>query len=219
MTYAIFTRRHKGRARVMHAVTVLAGAFAARQAGWFEKRWDDRKIIISIAVTVVGAFLLLAFAPPHWALLAIYPISRIAWSLMNPLSTDMVNRMATSDVRATVLSVYGFGGRIIFIATSPFVAGLADHRGLPFAFMTAGLIGGALLLIVFISTNIAVLVLRRDSVKHSHFRAPTIFPIMALLTCVALLTQQSAATWLRAAALLAVGIVLYAVSRRTTKAS
>lgn len=74
-----------------------------------------------------------------------------------------------------------------------------------------------LLLIVFISTNIAVLVLRRDSVKHSHFRAPTIFPIMALLTCVALLTQQSAATWLRAAALLAVGIVLYAVSRRTTK--
>ncbi|WP_052027912.1 APC family permease [Rhodococcus qingshengii] len=74
-----------------------------------------------------------------------------------------------------------------------------------------------LLLVVFISTNIAVLVLRRDSVKHSHFRAPTIFPIMALLTCVALLTQQSAATWLRAAALLAVGIVLCAVSRRTTK--
>lgn len=74
-----------------------------------------------------------------------------------------------------------------------------------------------LLLVVFISTNIAVLVLRRDSVKHSHFRAPTMFPILALLTCVALLTQQSAATWLRAAALLAVGIVLYALSRRTTK--
>lgn len=74
-----------------------------------------------------------------------------------------------------------------------------------------------LLLVVFISTNIAVLVLRRDSVKHSHFRAPTIFPILALLTCVALLTQQSAATWLRAAVLLAVGVVLYALSRRTTK--
>ncbi len=74
-----------------------------------------------------------------------------------------------------------------------------------------------LLLVVFISTNIAVLVLRRDMVKHSHFRAPTIFPILALLTCVALLTQQSAATWLRAAALLAVGIVLYALSHRATK--
>ncbi|MBT2264345.1 APC family permease [Rhodococcus erythropolis] len=74
-----------------------------------------------------------------------------------------------------------------------------------------------LLLVVFISTNIAVLVLRRDSVEHNHFRAPTIFPVLALLTCVALLTQQSAATWLRAAALLAVGIVLYALSRRASR--
>ncbi len=32
-----------------------------------------------------------------------------------------------------------------------------------------------------------------------------------------LLTQQRAATWLRAAALLAAGIVLHAFSRRTTK--
>lgn len=71
-----------------------------------------------------------------------------------------------------------------------------------------------LLLVVFISTNIAVLVLRRDAVEHRHFRAPTIFPILALVACVALLTQQSAATWLRAALLLAVGVVLYAVSRR-----
>jgi APA family basic amino acid/polyamine antiporter len=57
-------------------------------------------------------------------------------------------------------------------------------------------------------------VLRRDAVEHHHFRAPTVFPILALVTCVALLTQQSAATWLRAALLLAVGVVLYAVSRR-----
>lgn len=75
-----------------------------------------------------------------------------------------------------------------------------------------------LLLFVFISTNIAVLVLRRDVVQHKHFRTPIIFPILALGTCVALLTQQSAATWLRASLLLAVGVVLYALShRRSTK--
>ncbi|MGK2242190.1 MAG: APA family basic amino acid/polyamine antiporter, partial [Rhodococcus sp. (in: high G+C Gram-positive bacteria)] len=75
-----------------------------------------------------------------------------------------------------------------------------------------------LLLFVFISTNIAVLVLRRDAVQHKHFRTPIIFPILALGTCVALLTQQSAATWLRASLLLAVGVVLYALShRRSTK--
>ncbi len=38
-----------------------------------------------------------------------------------------------------------------------------------------------LLLFVFISTNIAVLVLRRDAVQHKHFRTPIIFPILALV--------------------------------------
>ncbi len=78
--------------------------------------------------------------------------------------------------------------------------------------------GTSCLLFVFISTNIAVLVMRRDAVQHKHFRTPIIFPILALGTCVALLTQQSAATWLRASLLLAVGVVLYALShRRSTK--
>ena len=68
-----------------------------------------------------------------------------------------------------------------------------------------------LLLFVFISTNIAVLVLRRDRADTDHFRTPTALPVLALITCVVLLTQQSAATWLRAGLLLAVGVALYFV--------
>ncbi|MDJ0396705.1 APC family permease [Rhodococcus sp. G-MC3] len=74
-----------------------------------------------------------------------------------------------------------------------------------------------LLLFVFVSTNIAVLVLRRDKVDHSHFTTPTIMPILALVTCVVLLTQQSAATWLRTAILLLVGLALYGVTRLTAR--
>ncbi|MBY4128388.1 amino acid permease [Rhodococcus fascians] len=79
-----------------------------------------------------------------------------------------------------------------------------------------------LLLFVFISTNIAVLVLRRDRADTDHFRTPTALPVLALITCVVLLTQQSAATWLRAGLLLAVGVALYFVgnvlsSRNTTE--
>lgn len=79
-----------------------------------------------------------------------------------------------------------------------------------------------LLLFVFVSTNIAVLVLRRDRADTDHFRTPTALPVLALITCVVLLTQQSAATWLRAGLLLAVGVALYFVgsvlsSRNTTE--
>ncbi|ACZ20508.1 amino acid transporter [Sanguibacter keddieii DSM 10542] len=74
-----------------------------------------------------------------------------------------------------------------------------------------------LLLIVFISTNVAVLVLRKDEVEEDHFRVVTVVPVLGVISCVALLTQQSAGTWLRAGILLAVGAVLYLVTRRASR--
>jgi amino acid transporter len=66
-----------------------------------------------------------------------------------------------------------------------------------------------LLLVVFLSTNAAVLVLRRDRVDHRHFRTPAVLPVLALVSCVVLLTQLEGGVWLRGLLLLAVGVVLY----------
>jgi APA family basic amino acid/polyamine antiporter len=74
-----------------------------------------------------------------------------------------------------------------------------------------------LLLFVFISTNIAVLVLRKDTVEHKHFRVWTAVPVLGVLSCILLLTQQSAQVWLFGAILLAVGGVLYAAARFTRR--
>jgi len=71
-----------------------------------------------------------------------------------------------------------------------------------------------LLLFVFLSTNIAVLVLRRDTVEHEHFRVWSAVPILGALSCVLLMTQQSWQVWVFGAILLVVGLVLYAISRR-----
>ena len=70
-----------------------------------------------------------------------------------------------------------------------------------------------LLLFVFISTNLAVLILRRDHVEADHFRAPTWVPVLAIMSCLILLTQQSAETWLRAGVLILVGVALYFLAR------
>lgn len=74
-----------------------------------------------------------------------------------------------------------------------------------------------LLLFVFISTNVAVLVLRRDTVEHSHFRVWTPVPVLGVGSCILLLTQQDAKVWLFGAILLAVGAVLYLVARVATR--
>ena len=76
-----------------------------------------------------------------------------------------------------------------------------------------------LLLIVFISTNLAVLVLRRDRVEHAHFRAPTVVPVLALVSCLVLMFwEPSWGAWWRTGLLLVVGLVLYAASTRTRRA-
>ncbi|MCR2828633.1 APC family permease, partial [Microbacterium sp. zg.Y909] len=47
-----------------------------------------------------------------------------------------------------------------------------------------------LLLFVFLSTNIAVLVLRREKVDHDHFRVWSFVPVLGAASCVLLLSQQ-----------------------------
>lgn len=70
-----------------------------------------------------------------------------------------------------------------------------------------------LLLFVFLSANISVLVLRRDTVEHKHFRVWTFVPFLGIASCLLLMTQQRPAVWLFAAILLAIGVVLYALAR------
>ena len=76
-----------------------------------------------------------------------------------------------------------------------------------------------LLLFVFISTNLAVLVLRRDRVEHRHFRVPAFVPVLGIASCVLLLTQQEGRVWLYGLGLLLVGVVLFGAARLTSRGS
>ncbi|XUK68252.1 hypothetical protein ABMA08_17870 [Pseudomonas yamanorum] len=70
-----------------------------------------------------------------------------------------------------------------------------------------------LLLFVLLSTNVAVLVLRGDTVAKQHFRVPTWVPLLAAIFCLLLLRHQGLDIWLRGAALLMVGMLLYGCNR------
>jgi basic amino acid/polyamine antiporter, APA family len=74
------------------------------------------------------------------------------------------------------------------------------------------------ILIVFLLVHVSLLVLRRDTVEHAHFRAPTLIPYLAIAACIFLLTQQQPATWLYAGVILLVGVALYAVNRVAQRA-
>jgi amino acid transporter len=76
-----------------------------------------------------------------------------------------------------------------------------------------------LLLFVFIVVNVTVLVLRRDPIEEDHFEVPKFIPVLGVLGCVIAMTQVEGETWLRAGALLVLGLVLWGLERLFTARS
>lgn len=135
-----------------HALLVMAGALAALSISHMEKLMDDRRLLMGISVMVVFS-ILVAGLPPSLLLLSTFFVSRIAWGLFGLLTGDLVNRMTESGMRATVLSVRSFVGRILFVCTSPFIGMLADNTSISIALTMTGSIGGILLVIAFVSVR------------------------------------------------------------------
>jgi amino acid transporter len=73
-----------------------------------------------------------------------------------------------------------------------------------------------LLLCVFTVVNVAVLVLRKETVEHRHFRAPTWAPVLGAVLCVYLvlpgLSGKSARDYFIGLGLIALGVVLWGVN-------
>lgn len=74
-----------------------------------------------------------------------------------------------------------------------------------------------LLLLVFLSANVSVLVLKKDKVDHDHFTAPRFVPVLAIIASIVLLTQQTGPIWLGSAAYVAVGSLLFIAARARRK--
>ena len=70
-----------------------------------------------------------------------------------------------------------------------------------------------LLLLVFLTANVSLLVLKKDKVEHDHFSVPRIVPVLAIIASIVLLTQQTGTVWLGSLIYVAVGSVLFFVAR------
>jgi amino acid transporter len=70
-----------------------------------------------------------------------------------------------------------------------------------------------LLLGVFITVNVAALMLRGEPVSHEHFKVPFVLPLLGIAACSVVMTQIEGETWLRAGALLSLGLALWAIQR------
>jgi len=150
-------------------------------------------------------------SPDLFALIALIAVANGAL-LTQVMSSRLVYGMSRQGLLPPVL------GRVLPGRRTPGVAIVVTTVVAMLFAVTGGVAALAktvvlLLLVVFVSTNLAVLVLRRERTTTPHFRVWTPVPVLGILSCIVLATQQDAATFLRAGIMLAVGLVLYFVSR------
>jgi ABC-type multidrug transport system fused ATPase/permease subunit len=102
-----------------------------------------------IAALVIASYFGLGLSLSLYALVC-FLIGRVAWGFLSTLTSDLVNRMTTSDIRATVLSIRALGWRLLFAIVSPFIGYAADVWSIQQALLLTGILGSILLAITFL---------------------------------------------------------------------
>ena len=160
------------------------------------------------------------FAVANSALINMLMASRLLYGLANqdvlPRTLGAVHPKRRTPWVAIIFTTLIAFGLIIFVVRSNASADGAK---------TVTDLGGTtalLLLCVFTVVNIALLVLRRQTVDHEHFRTPTFLPYLGAITCFFLAgpwarTSEQMVQYKIAGLLLAVGIVLWALTWMTNR--
>jgi len=122
---------------IIWALLMFVSAFSS----WNVQRIEDffgKKVVLSsmLLLPVVGYFLL-GFTNTIWSGLFIvfFYVSR---GINNPITNDIVQKIISSDVRATVLSVKNMVGRLFFSLLGPIIGWINDLFSLKVALLFSG---------------------------------------------------------------------------------
>jgi MFS family permease len=123
---------------MVHALLNLVVGITTLFAYRVEARLLPRRTIWLVSVSITSVFLLLGFVQTGWAIaaLALFYFSR---GIATPVLKYYVNRITTSDIRATVLSLRSLVIRLLFAILAPFYGWLSDLYGRPMAMKVLGL--------------------------------------------------------------------------------
>lgn len=103
-----------------------------------EQRLKPRATVWLSTLSLTTAFVLAGIASEYW-LLAVLGAFYFCRGIATPVLKDYVNRMTSSDIRATVLSVRSLIIRGMFVLVGPFFGSMTDNYGIENAFIILGI--------------------------------------------------------------------------------
>ncbi len=124
---------------VLWAMFNFATAYFATWAEKFEKFLGLRGALSALVILVFVAYLILGLLPSIM-LLPVFFVFYFVRAVQRPIIRDYVHKNITSDIRATVLSVQSFLGRVLFVLLGPVLGYAADIYSLSTALIFSGII-------------------------------------------------------------------------------
>ncbi len=104
----------------------------------FDKKLGSVKTMLLISLIISFGYMLLIFNTGYFSLLIIV-FFYFGRGIATPVLKDYINRLTTSEVRATVLSIRSFIIRIIFSIFGPFIGYLTDSFSIRNALFLTGI--------------------------------------------------------------------------------
>ncbi len=120
---------------ILNLVVGLTTLFAYR----IERKLKPKATVWFTTILISGGFILTGWLNSYMALgvLVIFYFSR---GIASPVLKDYINRITSSDIRATVLSIRSLIIRAFFSIIGPFFGYLTDHFSLQQAFILIGIV-------------------------------------------------------------------------------
>lgn len=103
-----------------------------------ERALGRKRSLVSLILLSSLAYILLSQLHTLWAAPLLFTFYLVR-GINGPVINDYLNRIVTSDIRATVLSVKSLMGRLMFVIFGPIVGWANDAYSLNTAFLIAGL--------------------------------------------------------------------------------
>lgn len=137
---------------ITNAAMCLLGALAYKEAHRLGRKTENLSTLFAIAFVLLLTCFGLGVISATWGL-AFFIVEGIAFGIFDPITSNLMNRHITSDIRATVLSIRSFAARLLFALLTPFLGYMADAFSLSFALLLTGCIGIAALAVTFVMTR------------------------------------------------------------------
>lgn len=125
---------------VIFASFQVVAAVAGKYTWWLNAYFGENRLLVSLLLMSTGASILMGIHIAIYSFAFVF-IHQVVRGIYRILVSNQINKLVSTEIRASVLSVNALAGRIIYAVLIPVVGWMADVYTVEIAFTLMGITG------------------------------------------------------------------------------